>query len=869
MSSNSGKNTWTVDPIGSSANGSTPPPGFVTAPGLWSENGTATKTATSTDDGDSSSNGGRKERPNERTSSFNNIAAALGNGLAESMEDATRGDHLSKSNHDGVELNLSVPSNLTDNFFNPNQTNGMNYERHKRHAASRLLGAPGTAPSSTSSSSSPKPPDAGPLFGSLDASEPHSGSDNSSNLIGRSIGAPSSGGIDNSSTLTSPFPHDPKAPAFTPMGSSLKYNSSQTQNGRDDRDHGKSRLPVTKDLGCTVMEPDSNFGAGSTISSQTFSNYGSNRLGKPGTDVSYGIQADMQNLNLWSDSGGNRGGSVDNRNLKSPATGGLGDRLGSSSQPVDAETELLSFTWDTNHHEPSRTLAVFNAPSIPPNEVISICETFGATEAFRSEFLEALGVVFISFFDMRCAQFAAMQLPMRLQRSMGGGGGERVQVKFCVPLNSSSRNDESLVVINDLPHQISADNLGHMLSSFGAIRSLKNLGGGSYGGSFVAEFHDVQDARKVVFELESTQPWGPDVSIEIGGRNPADRKKGRELLAMLGRWRNHPGVAQSSSRPMNNRGMQGGKSPDNYRPHDSRGMGRNDGRYDRGYNHDDRGMHHGYGQGPQDGRYHGGNTYVMHQQHPGYPQYRGQHHPNDNHGHHGTYMNRSGNHAPPHQQHFYQQPQSMSHNNYPDSRSVISGASSRLTGASGYYTPDDRSIGSHNSNLRSINSLVDSMAGNTRDGQSQHLILDLEAVENGLDTRTSLMVRNIPNKYTQQMLLREFTENDHGPGIIDFFYLPIDFKNRCNRGYAFINFVDYHDILNFHRQYYGQHWRTFNSDKICDITYARIQGKAAMLKRFENSALMEKDEEYKPLVFVSSGPERGKRLPFPESSRGS
>lgn len=151
-------------------------------------------------------------------------------------------------------------------------------------------------------------------------------------------------------------------------------------------------------------------------------------------------------------------------------------------------------------------------------------------------------------------------------------------------------------------------------------------------------------------------------------------------------------------------------------------------------------------------------------------------------------------------------------------------------------------------------------------GDNTHLVLDLDAVENGRDARTSLMVRNIPNKYTQQMLLNEFMENGHGPGVIDFFYLPIDFKNRCNRGYAFINFVDTRDILAFHRQYFGKHWRTFNSDKICDITYARIQGKAAMLKRFENSALMEKDDEYKPLVFVSSGPEKGKKLPFPTPS---
>ena len=37
-----------------------------------------------------------------------------------------------------------------------------------------------------------------------------------------------------------------------------------------------------------------------------------------------------------------------------------------------------------------------------------------------------------------------------------------------------------------------------------------------------------------------------------------------------------------------------------------------------------------------------------------------------------------------------------------------------------------------------------------------------------------------------------------------------------------------------------------------------------MLKRFENSALMEKEAEYKPLVFASDGPNRGTRLPFPD-----
>ncbi|KAK7247851.1 RNA binding protein [Aureococcus anophagefferens] len=77
--------------------------------------------------------------------------------------------------------------------------------------------------------------------------------------------------------------------------------------------------------------------------------------------------------------------------------------------------------------------------------------------------------------------------------------------------------------------------------------------------------------------------------------------------------------------------------------------------------------------------------------------------------------------------------------------------------------------------------------------------------------RTTLMVRNIPNKYTQKAVLEELDVKF--ANTYDFFYLPIDFKNKCNVGYAFINLV-------------------------CAITYARIQGKQAMIQRFQNSSLL-------------------------------
>eukprot|EP00529_Nitzschia_sp_RCC80_P017841 CAMPEP_0113470216 /NCGR_PEP_ID=MMETSP0014_2-20120614/16322_1 /TAXON_ID=2857 /ORGANISM="Nitzschia sp." /LENGTH=856 /DNA_ID=CAMNT_0000362761 /DNA_START=990 /DNA_END=3556 /DNA_ORIENTATION=- /assembly_acc=CAM_ASM_000159 len=765
----------------------------------------------------------------ERTSSFSKLAAALGSGLAESMEDATRGEaHLHGGVGGGtttagaaaVGTARSAPgtpsapgsgglgaAGLTDNFFSSSNQNDLAYERHKRHMNSRLVGS------------------------SAVSRDPFTGNSHTSPEAGNLFRNSVAGGGGDEQRLSSDF--SPDAAAFRP--SSSAYHGGAGSGGPANTN--KSGLPVTKDLGLTVMEPSEvSYGGARGFPTPNMGNFGLGNVAKAHHDGTYGIQRDMQNL--WSDP--RRGRSVSPKpptpsdrlsdfaegNTADSANGGY-PTASKSNSIFDAEEELRPFTWDTNHHEPSRALAILRAVGVSPTEVRTLCESFGVVENFRSEFMDR-GVVFVSFCDMRCAQFAAMQLSSRLQRL--GPGSEGVIVKFCVPLNSSSQNDESLVVINDLPAQISVDNLAQMLSSFGAIRSLRNLGGNYGGVSYVVEFHDVQDSRQVVLELESTQPWGPNVSVEVGSRNPSDRKKGRELLALVGRWRGQAGASPGNrTRPMDGGGM--------YRPPV-------DPRYERGM---PAGEPSQLVLGP-DGRYTYANPY-MQGGGGNYPQYSGggsmpsPRHPADRyggHGGHGGYIPQGGRGPPPPQQQQYYHQGHQQPRNFPSGGSVGGGSHH-----SGRYYGDDRSIGS---NQRSLPSHVGSLAPSTSDGQNQHLMLDLDAVENGMDNRTSLMVRNIPNKYTQQMLLSEFTENGHGPGTIDFFYLPIDFKNRCNRGYAFINFVDYRDILMFHRQYYGKHWRTFNSDKICDITYARIQGKAAMLKRFENSALMEKDDEYKPLV---------------------
>ena len=100
----------------------------------------------------------------------------------------------------------------------------------------------------------------------------------------------------------------------------------------------------------------------------------------------------------------------------------------------------------------------------------------------------------------------------------------------------------------------------------------------------------------------------------------------------------------------------------------------------------------------------------------------------------------------------------------------------------------------------------------------------------GEDQRTTLMVRNIPNKYSQKLLLEAIEQNHEGK--IDLLYLPIDFKNKCNVGYAFVNFISPSSIPAFYAEFNHRLWDRFNSNKVCEITYARIQSKVALIKHF-------------------------------------
>ena len=68
-------------------------------------------------------------------------------------------------------------------------------------------------------------------------------------------------------------------------------------------------------------------------------------------------------------------------------------------------------------------------------------------------------------------------------------------------------------------------------------------------------------------------------------------------------------------------------------------------------------------------------------------------------------------------------------------------------------------------------------------------------------------------------------------GKYDFFYLPIDYKNKCNLGYAFVNFTEPEAAAVFFMERHQQRWQEFNSKKV-RATFSSLATAAAVVSVF-------------------------------------
>jgi RNA recognition motif-containing protein len=120
---------------------------------------------------------------------------------------------------------------------------------------------------------------------------------------------------------------------------------------------------------------------------------------------------------------------------------------------------------------------------------------------------------------------------------------------------------------------------------------------------------------------------------------------------------------------------------------------------------------------------------------------------------------------------------------------------------------------------------------------------------------TTIMVRNLPNRYKQRDFVEELTLLGLPAGTWDFLYVPVDTHTNSSVGYAFVNFVST-EIAQHAMQVFDQYrWRRFRkqTSKPAAVNKAHIQGLANNLDHFSRTAIKDaKVKQHRPLVLAGA-----------------
>mmetsp|Transcript_99958 Transcript_99958/g.158209 ORF Transcript_99958/g.158209 Transcript_99958/m.158209 type:complete len:391 (-) Transcript_99958:10-1182(-) len=139
---------------------------------------------------------------------------------------------------------------------------------------------------------------------------------------------------------------------------------------------------------------------------------------------------------------------------------------------------------------------------------------------------------------------------------------------------------------------------------------------------------------------------------------------------------------------------------------------------------------------------------------------------------------------------------------------------------------------------------------------TMHSTAPSPAMCNSANGYTTLMLRNLPNDYTRDMLV-EFLESSGFEGRFDFVYLPFDFKKLAGLGYAFVNMTSCKDAARAMKTLTGfRDWK-IKSQKVLRVTWSTpLQGLEANVERYRNSPVMHPDVpgHFKPLLLHNGTP---------------
>ena len=113
--------------------------------------------------------------------------------------------------------------------------------------------------------------------------------------------------------------------------------------------------------------------------------------------------------------------------------------------------------------------------------------------------------------------------------------------------------------------------------------------------------------------------------------------------------------------------------------------------------------------------------------------------------------------------------------------------------------------------------------------------VDISKILSLEDRRTTIMIKNIPNKFTRDLLVSTIDQNFKG--TYDLFILPTDGNRNKNFGYSFINFLSSYFIPYFYFMFNNKKWSGTNSKKICEITYSKVQGKVNLITYYASKII--------------------------------
>ena len=128
-------------------------------------------------------------------------------------------------------------------------------------------------------------------------------------------------------------------------------------------------------------------------------------------------------------------------------------------------------------------------------------------------------------------------------------------------------------------------------------------------------------------------------------------------------------------------------------------------------------------------------------------------------------------------------------------------------------------------------------------------IINLENIALGIEKRTTVMIRNIPIKYTINVLEKEL---EYFFGKFDCLYIPFDYVNCGNKGYAFINLINPYHVLLFYEVFQGKCWSFFESKKMSELNFANFQGIREIKKHAKNYKGLKQPTFYTNVNYANS-----------------